>query len=324
MQKNVEGPKIISLQQIQNILPQIDAFQKIKVGFIAYSKKEAVIPPVGELIMEDPPGEAHIKYGYIKSGKYYVVKIASGFYHNAALGLPNSQGVNLLFDLNTGVLKAVLLDQGYLTDVRTAVAGALVSKTLARPSTKSIGIIGSGIQAKLQLEYHLKVMSFDHIFCWNHNQENATNYQKYFKNKGINVTITPTVQSLCEQAELIVTCTPSKTPLIKKEWILSGQHITAVGSDTDQKIEIASEVLGEADLVVVDSISQSHGRGEVFRARSSGFLREDKVKELGSVLENPTLGRQNENEITIADLTGVAVQDLMISEAVFEACKNNI
>ena len=123
----IQEPKIIQLSQIKNALKNIDLFKDIEEGFKSYSRGEAVIPPVGEMIFEDPPGDLHIKYGYLKSGQFYVVKLASGFYQNPQLGLSSSQGMMLLFDQKTGVVKGVLLDHGYLTDIRTAVAGAIAA-----------------------------------------------------------------------------------------------------------------------------------------------------------------------------------------------------
>ncbi len=312
------SPQLITLETIQSVLPQIDVFQAIKQGFIAYSKGEAVIPPVGELLFEEPPGEVHIKYGYIRSQPYYVVKIAAGFYNNPLLGLSSSQGMNLLFDKKNGLLCAILLDEGLLTDVRTAVAGAIASQALVAQSAKRIGIIGAGIQARMQLEYHRRIMEVEEVVFWNRNSEKAVQLAAEMQQAGQITRATSDLQALCEHCSLIITTTPSTSILIKEEWIQAGTHITAVGSDVAHKIELAPTLLERADVLVHDSLNQSQSRGEVFRAKQAGLLLNKPVIELGQLLHDPTLGRQNDQQITIADLTGVAVQDLMISQAVFE------
>ena len=170
------------------LLPQIDVFDTISRGFIAYSKGEAIIPPVGELLFEQPPGEVHIKYGYIKTAPYYVIKVASGFYHNPSIGLPSSQGLNLLFDKTNGQLVAILLDEGHLTDVRTAVAGAIASRALAPGRIRSMGILGAGIQAELQWEYHRRILDFEQVLIWNRHPGKAKQLALSLQQKGAKAT----------------------------------------------------------------------------------------------------------------------------------------
>ena len=318
MSKKITPPQIISLEKIQSVLPHIDVFNAITKGFIAFSNGEAVIPPVGELLFDQPPGDVHIKYGYIKSQPYYVVKIASGFYNNALLGIPNSQGLNLIFNKNTGVLCAVILDEGHLTDVRTAVAGAIATQALAPTTTKRIGIIGIGIQGQMQLEYHKKIMDFEAVYYWNRDFKKAQDVATKMNQTNCPATAVDDIESLCKNCNIIITTTPSTSFLIKDQWIQQGTHITAIGSDTADKIELDPTLLHRADIVTVDSLSQSESRGEVFRARQVGTFQNENPLELGRILNNKNLGRQNNQQITIADLTGVAVQDLMISQAVFE------
>lgn len=323
MNNKKSSPYIINLDTIKTHLPNIDVFDAIIKGFIAYSKGEAVIPPVGELLFDNPPGDVHIKYGYIRSQPYYVVKIASGFYENPQLGLSPSQGLNLLFDKNNGLLCAVLLDEGHLTDLRTAVAGALASKELAAQSARTIGIVGAGIQGHMQLEYHQKILDLEKAYCWNRDSEKAKQLADKMQSADCPIIPTNDLEELCHHSQIIVTTTAATNFLIKNEWVQPGTHLTAMGSDTSEKIELDPALLGRADLVVVDSISQSLTRGEIFQAAQADFLDRTSCVELGRVLNNDHPGRQNEQQITIADLTGVAVQDLMISQAVFEAFSNS-
>ncbi|MCC3860954.1 hypothetical protein [Pseudemcibacter aquimaris] len=307
--------KVVSLTEIEKVLPNIDPMPLIEDGFVDYSAGKCTIPPVGELLMEK--GDIHIKYGCSNGGDYYVVKIASGFYSNNEIGLPTSNGMMLLFDQNTGMPAVILHDECYLTDVRTAVAGAISAKYLAPKNVKAIGIVGTGIQARMQLEYLKPVTDCKNVVVWGRNVQKAEQYKSDMEQKGYSVTVVTDLADLCEKANLIVTTTPSEEVLITADMVKPGTHITAMGSDTLDKKELDPEILKMADKVVVDSVDQSETRGEIMWARKAGMITNDDIVELGTVIANGG-GRDNDDQITIADLTGVAVQDLKIAEAVFK------
>ena len=311
--------QIFTLEQIRAILPKLDLTTSIEQGFVAWSNRQAVVPPVGELIFDDPPGETHIKYGYLKNTPYYVVKIAAGFYNNPALGLSSSSGVMLVFSSITGRLETVLLDEGWLTDVRTALAGQIAAKYLAPASVKKIGVLGTGLQAQMQVEYLQPVTSCTCVHVWGRTASSQQQYKARLEEKGYNVTLAETPAEAAKSAQIIITATPSKTPLLQATDIAPGTHITAMGSDTEGKQELNAKILENADIVVADSLVQCRVRGEIAGALAKGILKEDNIIELGQVIDTPGLGRTQENQITIADLTGVAVQDIQIATAVCQA-----
>jgi len=317
-------PAVVSLADIKKALAAINPIPLIEEGFIAYSRGEVVVPPVGELVFDDPPGDVHIKYGYIKGGDFYVIKIASGFYDNPKLGLPSGDGLMLVFSQKTGVLEAVLLDEGYLTNLRTAVAGAIAAKYLAPRRVTAAGIIGAGVQGRMQLDWLRRVRKFDEAVVWGLNEAELAAYRRDMERDGLKIRTTLRAEDVTAAADLIVTCTPATTPILKAEWIRPGTHITAVGSDTAAKQELEAAILGRADRVVVDSLSQSELRGEVYRAVSAGAITRDRLVELGRVIEDETLRRASDDEITVADLTGVAVQDIQISKAVWLAIRSAV
>ena len=308
--------QVIPLEAIERVLPQIDVVGLMEEGFVAYSEGRAMVPPVGELVFEDPPGETHIKYGYIRGGDHYVIKIASGFYGNADLGLPSGGGLMLLLSQKTGFLEAILLDEGHLTDVRTAAAGAVAAKHLAPSEVRRIGILGGGVQARLQLELLQPLTSCREVLVWMRDPAKFEPYVDSFSDSDLVIELAASSEEVPDRCNLIVTTTPARTPLIAAERVRPGTHITAIGSDTADKIELAPEILGNADLVVVDSLSQSEARGEVFRAVDAGALSRETVVELGAVVAGHAPGRVDDNQVTICDLTGVAVQDLMIAQGV--------
>lgn len=308
---------IIKLEEIKQIVKDIDLIDAMQEGFIQYSNGNTVVPPVGELVFTDPPGDTHIKYGYIKNQDHYVIKIASGFYNNPQLGLPSSMGLMLLFSQKTGLPKAILLDEGYLTDIRTAAAGALAAKYFAPQIWTAIGIIGTGIQAKLQLEYLQKVNLCKEVWVWGRTPENV---RQFAQEIGLQYTVhvASTASELAKNCNIIITTTPSSEALLKAKDICKGTHITAVGSDTGHKQELDSEILAMADLVIADSIPQSKSRGEIFKAVSHGTINEEKIIELGTAIQNKEMQRSDQDQITVVDLTGVAVQDIMIASAVYQ------
>ena len=308
--------KVIRLNDIKSMLKSIDVVTEMEEGFKQYSNGNTVVPPVGELLFDNPKGDAHIKYGYIKDDDFYVVKIASGFYENSKLGIPSSQGLMLVFNQKTGQPEAILLDEGHLTDVRTAAAGALAAKYFAPKKIKAIGIIGTGIQARLQLEYLQQTNPCKTVWVWGRSAENVAKFKEDLSSRySINIANTPA--EVAENCNLIITTTPTEKALLKANDIQPGTHITAVGSDTASKQELESELLNKADLVIADSIPQSKNRGEIFRAAKDGLLSDEKVVELGTAIQNPSLQRSNDDQISIVDLTGVAVQDIMIASAVY-------
>lgn len=309
---------VINLKEIKSILKHINVVAAMEEGFIQYSNGNTVVPPIGELLFDNPKGDAHIKYGYIKNDAYYVIKIASGFYDNAKLGIPSSQGLMLLFDQKTGVPKAVLLDEGHLTDIRTAAAGALAATYFAPKKISAIGILGTGIQAKLQLQYLQTQTPCKTVWIWGRNKDKTLKFANDI-GPDVDVHIAKNPSELAKHCNLIVTTTPTEVALLKAEDIQKGTHITAVGSDTNHKQELESKLLKKADLVIADSIPQSKNRGEIYRALTDGEISEEKITELGTAIQNPKLQRTTDDQISIVDLTGVAVQDIMITKAVYTA-----
>ncbi len=311
------------MSQIETALQQVDTVSIIEQGFVAYSNGEVVVPPVGEMIFPDPPGDVHIKYGFIKNDEYYVIKIASGFYKNQDFAIPSSDGLMLIFNQKTGELLCLLNDRGYLTNVRTAAAGAVAARHLAKDSIGRIGIIGAGLQARMQLSFLAKIVACKDVMVWGVSDEELSRYKSDMEKQGFSITTCLDANEVANCSDLIVTTTPSTTPLISADAIQKGAHITAIGADTPVKQELDSQVLAKADIVVADSISQCECRGEIFKALEAGIIGKDKICELGNVIQGKAKKRSSDEQITVADLTGVAVQDIQIAKAVYAALNSN-
>ena len=290
-----------------------DAFKSLALG-------KTTMPPILRLDIEKYHGESDVKAAYIDGLDSYAIKVASGFFNNPNLGLPSSNGLMILLDSKTGVLKSVLLDKGYLTDVRTAIAGAIAAKHLSNPESSNVGIIGAGIQAKMQLEALLLVRNIKTAYIWSRDSKKTNTFVKNIKDKiNIKIIACESPEQTVNLSEILITCTPSKSPIIKSEWLKKGLHITAMGSDAEMKNELDPKIIKDCDYYIPDSQSQTSILGELNHAIKAGLVSaEKKYNELGSVIINSNLGRRNINDVTVADLTGTGVQDTAIARHTYK------
>ena len=290
-----------------------DAFKSLALG-------KTTMPPILRLDIEKYHGESDVKAAYIDGLDSYAIKVASGFFNNPNLGLPSSNGLMILLDSKTGVLKSVLLDKGYLTDVRTAIAGAIAAKHLSNPESSNVGIIGAGIQAKMQLEALLLVRNIKTAYIWSRDSKKTNKFVQNIKDKiNIKIIACESPEQTVNLSEILITCTPSKSPIIKSEWLKKGLHITAMGSDAEMKNELDPKIIKDCDYYIPDSQSQTSILGELNHAIKAGLVSaEKKYNELGSVIINSNLGRSNINDVTVADLTGTGVQDTAIARHTYK------
>lgn len=316
---------VLSLDEIKPLVETSQLLDDIAEGFVLYSEGRVTVPPVGFLHFEDPPGDVHIKYGSVNGDDYYVLKIASAFHNNPQLGLPASDGSVLVFSQKTGALKLILLDECWLTDMRTAAAGAVAAKYLAPKNVHCIGIVGTGVQARLQLELLKDVVDCRKCLVWGRDTVKAQQMIDDLATRpitqawGIEMEVAPALDDLVSRCNLIVTTTPARSPLIRAEQVRKGTHITAMGSDDHGKQELESALLAKADCVVADSISQCIDHGECCPAIQEEHIEVSDILELGNVIRNPGIGRTSDDQVSIADLTGVAIQDIQIAKMIDRA-----
>jgi ornithine cyclodeaminase len=228
----------------------------------------------------------------------------------------------LVFSQKTAKLESILLDECYLTDVRTAAAGAVVARYLAPTVVERIGVFGTGVQGRMQVEALLPAIECRDVVVWGRGNEQLEAYRDAMSPHALSIETTLDGEVIASSCNLIITATPSHTPLLSVDQIRPGTHITAMGSDTREKNELDPAVLGKADIVVADSIEQCLVRGEICHAIETAELAREEIVELGDVIADPALRRATDAQITVADLTGVAVQDIQISKAVYEILKS--
>lgn len=302
---------------IAAVLPRIDMVAVLEQAFDAVSAGRVQLAAVGELVFSEPPGDVHVKAGHIAGDPWFVVKVATGFYRNPQHGLASSSGLILLFDAQTGAPGAVLLDEGLLTDARTGGAGAVAAKYLAPADPGCIGIIGAGIQAEEQLRYLRGVTECRDVLVWARRPQAADELAQKAIALGYDAVVAESPAALAARSRLIVTTTPSTSPLLDIGDIRPGTHITAVGADSLHKAELSPALLAAADVRVADSIAQCRERGEYRRLASAA-----PVIELGDIIGGRAAGRTSADQISIADLTGVAAQDAAIAGAIVKALQS--
>ena len=308
--------KILTEAELRKLVPlDMDAISCVEQGFAALSGGNVVMPPIMTLMIPDHNGEVCVKTAYVPGIDSFAIKMSPGFFDNPKLGLPSTSGLMVLFSSKTGMLEALLLDNGYLTDVRTAAAGAVAAQHMARPDAQRVCVIGAGVQARLQLMALRLVRPITSAVIWARDTAKAEATAASLRDElGIDVTACTDIASAVSGADIIVTTTPSDTPLIMGDWLQPGQHITAMGSDQEHKVELAPSCLARATRYVPDSQAQCAIKGELRSAIKAGvFTADQSFAELGDIVAGTTLGRQSETDITIADLTGTGVQDTAIA-----------
>ncbi|MGE7994020.1 ornithine cyclodeaminase family protein [Pseudomonas sp. NPDC089554] len=311
--------KVFDQQQIIAHLDLALAEQRLEQGFIAFSAGKVQVPPVQGFLFTAANGDCCVKSAFIEGSDTFTVKISTGFYDNPQQGLDSNDGLMLVLSARTGQPLALLQDQGWLTAMRTALAGRIVARLLAPREVSAIGILGTGLQARLQLEHLAAVTDCRQVLAWGREDAALERYRAFAAGLGFNVQTTRDAEQVARGANLIVCTTPSREPLLQSQWIRPGTHITAVGADAPGKQELDPALVARADRVVVDSVRQCSQYGEVSHALKAGLLGLHALSELGSVLAGHVQGRENEQQVTLADLTGVAVQDAQIAGCVLEA-----
>lgn len=292
----------------------------MREAFRADGEGRTHVPSVINLEIPAARGEFHVKTAHIEGVPYVAVKVASGFYDNPSKGLPSGSGMMALFDASTGMPAALLLDNGFLTDIRTGAAGALAADYLARRSIATVGVIGSGVQARHQVWCLRVIRAFARVVAWSPTRERLETYCTEMRADGYDVSAASTAEEVCAAADVLITATPAREPVIRAAWLRDGVHITAVGSDSPGKRELEPDCLDRADLFVVDRYAQCAAFGELKGALDAALLtKHDVHAELGEIVAGVKPGRTSDTQITIADLTGVGFQDTAIASAAFES-----
>ncbi|EGA89835.1 ectoine utilization protein EutC [Planococcus donghaensis MPA1U2] len=299
----------------QQIILNHDTLSVIEDCFTKLVQQKVVMPPIMRLDIHDFNGEVDVKTAYIKEKEMFAIKVSSGYFDNPKQGLPSGSGFMMLMDTKTGIPQALFLDNGYLTEVRTAAAGAIAANYSSPKKVETVGIIGSGSQARFQLTALTLVRDFKKVLVYSRSSKSASRFAEEMGSAlNLTVQVADSVEEVVKKSQLVVTTTPATEPFVKAEWLHSGLHITAMGSDAEHKQELEAEVLASADKVICDTTAQCMRLGELHHALASGILTDSsKVIELGQLTSKEKKGRDRDDQITVCDLTGTGAQDTAIA-----------
>ena len=292
----------------------LDAVKVVEDAFAALATGKVVMPPILSMAIPEAHGEVDVKTAYIPGFDGFAIKVSPGFFDNPKLGLPSLNGLMILFSATTGLVQALLLDNGYLTDIRTAAAGAVAARHLAPSTVETAGVLGTGVQARLQIKAAHLVRPFSRALVWGRDIEKAKACAADLsRDLGIDARVDDNPQRVVAESQLVITTTPATEPILKAGWLHPGLHVTAMGSDQHGKNEIEAEALVQADLYVADRVSQTEKLGELRSAIAAGLWQGGALPELGEIVAGTRTGRARDDQVTICDLTGTGAQDTAIA-----------
>lgn len=312
---------ILSERELRELVPlDLAAVECMERAFHSLATKQVNMPPILRLNIDEHQGEVDVKTAFVQGASSFAIKISPGFFGNPKLGLPSTSGLMVLLSSVTGLLQALLLDNGYLTNVRTAAAGAVAAKFLSRRDASVAAILGTGTQAKLQLKALTLVRPIRDARIWGRDFSKSEALARELSSElGFPVVACPAAVEAVTGSDVVITTTPTGKPILEAAWLKPGQHVTAVGSDAEHKNEVEPTAIATADLYVADSLMQTRLLGELHHAIFAGIVRGDKsFPELGAIIAGTENGRSNEAQITIADLTGTGIQDTAIASLAYE------
>jgi ornithine cyclodeaminase len=305
--------RILKAADVRAALDMASCIDACDRAFAAYATGDAETPDVIHLDIPQWQGEVHVKAGYLHGAPFYAVKVASGSY---GIDPPAIDGLVVVFNARDGSPAAFLLDKGFITDLRTGAAGGVAATHLAPQELRTVAVIGTGAQAAQQIDALSVVRpGFAQVRLWGRDTEHAARRAADLRARlgdAVTVTTTDSVEAAVSDAELVVTCTASHEPLVQRDWLKPGAHVTAVGSDGAGKQELDPQILADADLLVVDSRDQCLRIGELQHAPGQA----DRAVELGVICDGSHPGRTGPDQLSVCDLTGLGVQDVAAANVV--------
>ncbi|MFC4548564.1 ornithine cyclodeaminase family protein [Paenactinomyces guangxiensis] len=314
---------MLTKPEIEQLLSMESVISAVEEAYSLFSMNKVKLAPVVSIEVENHHGEMDIKSGYDQSSEIIGVKLAVGYWNNPEkYGLPSGLATIVLLDGRNGIPLAIM-DGGLITDLRTGAAGAVSAKYLARTNSKKVAVLGTGTQARMQILALSCIFDIGEIRIWGRNKEKVQDYIVEMKEKVKTKLIPSDTPKECVQgADIIITTTPSKSPLIEKSWIDKGSHLICIGTDMPGKQEIDPEIFSGA-TIVVDSLSQCRERGEIQHALQTGLITEQDIyAEMGDIILGKKPWRNSSEEITIFDSTGLSIQDVSVAKMVLKMAKD--
>ena len=296
--------RVVGPEEIRRAIGFADAIAAMREAVLAQSRGDCDTPmPMHLDLSAGGGGEVHIKSSYRRGGPHFALKIAGSY-------VQRPYGSIVLVSVDTGETVAFFDDGGHLTDLRTAAVSAMVAKELGR-ADPVLGLLGTGVQARLQAELHAAVVPLSEIHVWGRDEAKAAVCAREIgvRLPGVRVVVSPSPAEVAAAAKLIVTATAARSPLLFAADLQAGTHVSAVGSDSPGKQELDPEILRRASLLLVDSLAQCSRLGELQHAPDQ----KPRAIEIGTFCAAPPA--YDRAGMTVADFTGLGVEDLYIAEA---------
>lgn len=309
---------ILSESEIRSIIDIDELIAALQKAQIQYSTGRAVMPVRLVVPLPQIDGRITSMPGYLHEDKALGMKVVTYFQNNPQRGLPAILATIMLFSAETGELIAVM-DGSYITAIRTACASALATKNLANPSTPVLGVLGAGVQAKAHIEALRRVRKFSFIKIYSPSEMSGARLKHQLEEEiGVPIERTNSANSTVDGADVIVTATTAKEPILACGWIKPGAHINAVGSHRPELRELDGETLARARIVVDSRAAIMAECGDVLLALQEGSLPQNPtLTEIGEVLAGTKPGRTRADEITVYKSVGIAVQDVATAQLVY-------
>jgi ornithine cyclodeaminase len=314
------GVHILSESELRSVAGvDLHSLDAVATAFSWLQQGKVNMPPIMHISAREQHGDIDVKGAYVEGVPVVAIKIASGFFDNPEKGLPAGSAMMVLLSAETGFCQAVLLDNGYLTDLRTGMAGAVAADFLAPESVHTLGILGTGTQARYQARCLALVRPFQRILVWGRNPDHVQRYITDMQAQlGLKVEAADR-ETVTRQSQVLITTTPSRDALVQAQWLHPGLFICAVGADFPGKQELHPDVLRNADRVVCDSLSQCVHNGELQHLCVDDKLPPTlQVDQLGQLTTGERPRRENPSQVIVCDLTGTGVQDTAIANLAYQ------
>jgi len=294
------------------------AIGAVEEAFAEYGLGRARMPPKIYLDLPEFAGDFRAMPSYVGKFKLCTLKWVNAHPNNATFGLPAVMAVLIVSDPKTGFPLAIM-DGTLATSLRTGAGGAVAAKYLARRNSRVVALVGCGVQARSQLAALREIFKIKEVRVWGHQKILAARFIRTMRKPGEAMTVAANIQECVEGADIVVTTTPSRKPIIQSQWIKDGTHINAIGADAPGKEELDPRILKRARVVVDDPEQASHS-GEINVPVAKGLFKlKDIPATLGEIVAGKKKGRTGPGQVTVFDSTGLAIQDTAVASLIYKA-----
>ena len=313
----IEKTMVLSSEEVKGLIRIKDVIGAVERAFREYGEGKAQMPPKTYVDFPEYKGDLRVMPAYLPAQKIAGVKIVNVHPDNPGKGLPTVMATIQLNDPETGYPLAILAGTE-ITAARTGAAAAVATKYLSRKDAETIGLVGAGVQARTQLEAIMQVRKIKKAIVADASLPAAQRFAREMKEKtGLEIIATNELEKAVK-CDIVSTTTPVRIPIVMDKWVQPGTHINAIGADAKGKEELEPEILKRARVFVDDWAQASHS-GEInVPCTNCSFTKEDLAGSLGEVVAGMAEGRTANDQITVFDSTGLAIQDIATAKLVYE------